>query len=73
MNVIPKRNFDNSTQPLNWKFKGKYETYCTSIDIDVMLRNGIQCDIISGLEFNQTITGADLFSHMQVFKDKKIE
>jgi hypothetical protein len=36
MNVLPRRNFEDPTQPLDWKYKGEFETYCTSIDIDVM-------------------------------------
>jgi hypothetical protein len=58
MNVLPRRNFEDATQPLDWKYKGEYETYCTSVDIDVMLRNGIQCEVVMGLEFSKTISGA---------------
>jgi len=73
MNVLPRRNFEDPTQPLDWKYKGEYETYCTSIDIDVMLINGIGCDVVKGLEFSNKISGAQLFGHMRAFKDMKIE
>lgn len=73
MNVLPKRDFENPTQPLDWKFKGCFETYCTSIDIDVMHTNAIQCEVIRGLEFSDKISGAQLFGHLQAFKDMKIE
>lgn len=35
-NVLPKRNYIDTTQPLNWKCKD-YETfYCTTTDIEVL-------------------------------------
>ena len=51
MNVLPFRDFDHMEIPLDWKYKGIYTTFCSSIDIDVLQRAGHIVEVVRGLEF----------------------
>jgi hypothetical protein len=69
---LPKRNYDDPTQPLDWKCKTEETYYCTSVDIEVLRKAGNYVKVIKGYEFDAYITGDKLFACLNVFKDEKI-
>jgi hypothetical protein len=36
LNILPFRDFDDKTKPLDWKRKGTFTTYCVSEDLNVL-------------------------------------
>lgn len=56
-NVLPKRDYDNPQIPLDWDCKDKFETYCTSIDLDVLESHGHEYFLMTGLEFESKLGG----------------
>lgn len=64
MNVLPKRDYKDASVPLDWKYKGTFDCYGTTIDLEVMDRAGIPYEVVRGLEFEQKISGGTLFGHL---------
>lgn len=60
--VLPKRDFDDSSKPLDWKFKGRFETFCTTEDINVLREYNHEVAVHEGLEFQNVIAGKEIFS-----------
>lgn len=61
-----------STVPLNWKKKGLFESWCTSIDLNVMDKHGCGYTVLDGIEFESRVTGSYLFKCMNPFKKEKL-
>lgn len=72
-NILPKRNYEDPTQPLDWKCKTKEIFFCTTVDIEVLRKAGNYVKVISGYEFESFITGDKLFNCLNVFKNEKIK
>ena len=70
-NVLPKRDYDG-LKPLDWCCKEEYETYCCSVDLDVLEQYGHEFTILDGLEFSDKISGMELFACQLRFRDAKI-
>lgn len=60
-NVLPYRDYNDSVKPLDWFNKHTFETYCTSVDLDVLEKHNHKFKIINGLEFEHKIRGDLLF------------
>ena len=45
------RDFDDDTKALDWNCKQEFVTYCSSLDVDVLLQHGNYVKIIKGVEF----------------------
>jgi len=60
-NVLPKRDY-SGLKELDWTCKEEYETWCCSIDLDVLEEYGHSFTILDGLEFSDKISGVDLFA-----------
>ena len=73
MNVLPFRDFEHPEIPLDWKFKGEYITFCSSIDVDVLQRAGHYVEVVRGLEFSDKLSGSQLFQFLDVFAKVKNE
>ena len=69
--MLPKRDYEG-TNPLNWCCKDEFETWCCSVDLDVLELYGHSFTIIDGLEFTDKISGMDLFACQLRFRDAKI-
>lgn len=71
-NILPKRDYQNPTKPLDWKCKD-YETFfCTTTDIEVLRKHGNKVKVIKGLEYESWMYGKDLFACLESFKMEKI-
>ena len=60
-NVLPKRDYTGK-MPLDWNCKDKFETWCCSVDLDVLEQHGHTFTVLDGLEFSDRISGMDLFA-----------
>lgn len=70
-NVLPKRDYEG-TSPLDWNCKEEFETWCCSIDLDVLEKHGHYYKVIEGIEFADRIGGHQVFSSQRIFKNQKI-
>ena len=60
-NVLPKRD-PKGLKALDWCCKEEFETWCCSIDLDVLEDNGHTFTVLDGLEFSDKISGMELFA-----------
>lgn len=70
-NVLPKRDYEG-LESLNWHTKERFETWCTSIDLDVLEKFDHEFEVIDGIEFSHKISGEELFSCQIAFRNEKI-
>lgn len=59
--MLPKRDY-KGIAPLDWCNKNQFETYCSSVDLDVLEQYGHRFKIIDGIEFSDRISGLKLFA-----------
>jgi len=57
-NVIPRRDADD-TKPLDWRFKGEFDTVLTSVDIEMLRLNGAEFTVGDGYVWEES--SGDLF------------
>jgi hypothetical protein len=71
-NVLPKRDY-SGLNSLDWTCKEEeFETYCCSVDLDVLEEYNHEFTILDGLEFSDKISGMELFACQLRFRDAKI-